>query len=214
MNLSEQIKNVDLVALAESAGVELRQRGSAHIGRCPLHDERTPSFYIYPSNRFKCYGCHEAGDAADLIQRLHQCTFPEALRHLGINGERLTLGERIKIRQRQRRKALRVQRERDLVFTLSILIRGTRRFMDEMTPEQFDRYGQIMDELPAWEHYHQILSTGTKEERDEVIKGLRNMITIKLNSLFKPGFNYRSWLRNFLTGEDNATISEKQNHRS
>ena len=37
-------------------------------GRCPLpdHDERNPSFYIYPPGRWWCYGCDRGGDVIDL----------------------------------------------------------------------------------------------------------------------------------------------------
>jgi CHC2 zinc finger len=37
-------------------------------GRCPLpdHQDRTPSFYIYPPGRYHCYGCGRNGDVVDL----------------------------------------------------------------------------------------------------------------------------------------------------
>ncbi len=37
-------------------------------GRCPLpdHEDKTPSFYIYPPGRFYCYGCSRGGDVVDL----------------------------------------------------------------------------------------------------------------------------------------------------
>ena len=37
-------------------------------GRCPLpdHEEKTPSFYLYPPGRFHCYGCDRNGDVVDL----------------------------------------------------------------------------------------------------------------------------------------------------
>jgi DNA primase len=37
-------------------------------GRCPLpdHEDRTPSFYIYPPGRYWCYGCNRGGDVVDL----------------------------------------------------------------------------------------------------------------------------------------------------
>jgi CHC2-type zinc finger protein len=37
-------------------------------GRCALpdHEDKTPSFYIYPPGRFHCYGCGRGGDAVDL----------------------------------------------------------------------------------------------------------------------------------------------------
>jgi hypothetical protein len=37
-------------------------------GRCPLpdHEDRTPSFYLYPPGRYYCYGCERGGDVVDL----------------------------------------------------------------------------------------------------------------------------------------------------
>jgi hypothetical protein len=37
-------------------------------GRCPLpgHEDRTPSFYIYPGSRYWCYGCSRGGNVVDL----------------------------------------------------------------------------------------------------------------------------------------------------
>jgi DNA primase len=37
-------------------------------GRCPLpdHEDKTPSFYLYPPGRFHCYGCGRGGDVVDL----------------------------------------------------------------------------------------------------------------------------------------------------
>ena len=37
-------------------------------GRCPFptHEDKTPSFYIYPHGRYHCYGCGGRGDVVDL----------------------------------------------------------------------------------------------------------------------------------------------------
>ena len=37
-------------------------------GRCALpdHEDKTPSFYIYPPGRYWCYGCNRGGDVVDL----------------------------------------------------------------------------------------------------------------------------------------------------
>jgi hypothetical protein len=36
--------------------------------RCPLpdHEDKTPSFYIYPKHRWYCFGCSRGGDVMDL----------------------------------------------------------------------------------------------------------------------------------------------------
>ena len=35
--------------------------------RCPLHNESTPSFHIYPTNKWYCFGCGKGGDTVDFI---------------------------------------------------------------------------------------------------------------------------------------------------
>lgn len=36
-------------------------------GLCPFHNEKSPSFYIFPNNRFKCFGCQISGTSIDFI---------------------------------------------------------------------------------------------------------------------------------------------------
>ena len=54
----------DLVELVRGQ-VQLVRRGGRWVGRCPFHEERTPSFSIIPpDNRsYYCFGCGASGDA-------------------------------------------------------------------------------------------------------------------------------------------------------
>lgn len=74
-----EIGSVDIEAikdqypLAETVGrhVVLKRRGHQLIGLCPFHDERTPSFTIYPQDqRYHCYGCAAHGDIFDFLQHM------------------------------------------------------------------------------------------------------------------------------------------------
>ena len=50
---------------------------------CPFHSDVNPSFCVNPGNAFwKCHGCGETGDAANLVMRLERLTFPEAMSRL------------------------------------------------------------------------------------------------------------------------------------
>ena len=73
----------DLVELA-GRYTELRRAGADRmVGRCPLHDERTPSFTISPAKQlFKCFGCDAGGDALSLVQLKEGLDFPAALEFL------------------------------------------------------------------------------------------------------------------------------------
>ena len=76
----------DATDLVELAGeyTELRRVGADRMsGRCPLHDERTPSFTVTPSRQlFKCFGCDAGGDALSFVQLKEGLGFPAALEFL------------------------------------------------------------------------------------------------------------------------------------
>lgn len=57
---------IDIVAWAEQL-TTLRPRGRMLVGLCPFHQERTPSFTVWPAQgRAYCFGCEWRGDGADL----------------------------------------------------------------------------------------------------------------------------------------------------
>ena len=59
----------DLVELVRGR-VSLVRRGGRWWGRCPFHDERTPSFSLLPPDfrRYYCHGCGATGDAIDWMR--------------------------------------------------------------------------------------------------------------------------------------------------
>ncbi|NWJ39509.1 MAG: DNA primase [Geothrix sp.] len=72
----------DLLALVGSA-VKLRKQGSAHVGLCPFHAERSPSFQVVANRGFyHCFGCGKHGDAFAWLMEREGMTFPEALEQL------------------------------------------------------------------------------------------------------------------------------------
>ena len=63
--------------------VALRRRGAGFLGRCPFHQEKTPSFHVTPSrNIFKCFGCGKGGNAVQFLMEHERFSFPEALRYI------------------------------------------------------------------------------------------------------------------------------------
>lgn len=61
----------------------LRGRGRFISGLCPLHDDRTPSFWIdLESNRWGCHGCKESGDVIDLYAKLNGLKLRDAIKHM------------------------------------------------------------------------------------------------------------------------------------
>ena len=99
-------EGIDLLEVARSAGVELRRSGNRHVGLCPIHSEKTPSFFVFPGNRWKCFGCGESGDPVDFIQKVHGLSFKDALTYLGLDHGPVTPETRKQIEDRKRRAAL------------------------------------------------------------------------------------------------------------
>ncbi len=61
----------------------LRQCGNKYSANCPFHEDKSPSFYIYPeTNTFHCFGCQENGDVIKLAMQLHGASFREAIKIL------------------------------------------------------------------------------------------------------------------------------------
>lgn len=66
--------------IEELYGGKLRAVGSRYTGKCPFHEERTPSFYIFTQdNHFHCFGCGKHGDAIDFYMLQNDCSFQIAI---------------------------------------------------------------------------------------------------------------------------------------
>lgn len=75
-------KHVSLAEIVENY-TELRASGAALVGRCPLHEERSASFTVYPTkNNFHCYGCGANGDAITFLELKESMSFKAALEAL------------------------------------------------------------------------------------------------------------------------------------
>ena len=63
--------------------VPLKRRGKNLVGLCPFHNEKTPSFTVYPdSQSFYCFGCGAGGEVIGFIRRAENLDYYEAVRHL------------------------------------------------------------------------------------------------------------------------------------
>ena len=63
--------------------VTLKRAGSNLNGLCPFHNEKTPSFTVFPATRsFYCFGCGAGGDVISFIMREENLDYVGALEHL------------------------------------------------------------------------------------------------------------------------------------
>jgi len=68
---------------AISRRVKLQRKGREHLGLCPFHNEKTPSFTVNEEKGFfHCFGCGAHGDVIGFVMRSEHLSFPEAIERL------------------------------------------------------------------------------------------------------------------------------------
>ena len=60
----------------------LRRVGTRWVGLCPFHQEKHPSFVIYPDGHFHCFGCGRHGGVAALVAEAEGISRREAARRI------------------------------------------------------------------------------------------------------------------------------------
>ena len=65
--------------------VQLTPRGNSFIGKCPFHNEKTPSFNVSDEKGlFHCFGCKVGGNAITFLMKYKNLSFKEAINELSI----------------------------------------------------------------------------------------------------------------------------------
>lgn len=66
-----------------STYVTLKRRGATLVGLCPFHNEKTPSFTVYPATQsFYCFGCGAGGDAITFVKKIENLDYLDAVKAL------------------------------------------------------------------------------------------------------------------------------------
>jgi DNA primase len=84
LSVTDEIKaRIDIVDLV-SESVPLKKAGRNYKAPCPFHQERTPSFVVFPETQtWRCFGaCNEGGDVFNFVMKQNGWEFKEALEHL------------------------------------------------------------------------------------------------------------------------------------
>ena len=123
MIAKETIDSVlERASIADIVGesVSLRRSGSKLKGCCPFHQERTPSFFVFPkTNTFKCHGCGKQGNIIGYVMETEHLDFPAAVKSIakrcGISVEEKEESPDEKA-QRMRLETLRIYNEQVAKF--------------------------------------------------------------------------------------------------
>ena len=81
-DFKEQVRTatsiVDLVS--ETVSLTPIRNGIDYVGLCPFHDDKKPSFHVYPDRQtYRCWVCDTGGDCFRWLMEIERVSFPEAL---------------------------------------------------------------------------------------------------------------------------------------
>lgn len=72
---------VDLVS--ETVSLKPIHGGRDFLGLCPFHDDKNPSFHVYPDRQtYRCWVCDQGGDCFRWVMEIEKLPFPEAMESL------------------------------------------------------------------------------------------------------------------------------------
>jgi DNA primase len=81
-SVREVVAAADMVEVV-SGRTSLRKAGARYSGRCPFHEERTPSFSVNPADKlYHCFGCGKGGDVITFVRETENLHFAEAVEWL------------------------------------------------------------------------------------------------------------------------------------
>lgn len=79
----QELKDRNDITDVVSSYVNLKRAGRLHSGRCPFHNEKTPSFYVYPDTQsFYCFGCGAGGEVITFIKKIENLDYIDAVKFL------------------------------------------------------------------------------------------------------------------------------------
>ena len=79
--IDEVRRSVDPLRLIGEV-VNLKRRGARHVGLCPFHQEKTPSFTVNDEGLWYCFGCGTGGDLFKFVMQQEGVDFGDAVRSL------------------------------------------------------------------------------------------------------------------------------------
>jgi DNA primase len=108
--IQDLLSRLDVVEVV-GRHVELKRSGANHMGLCPFHSEKSPSFSVNPGKQFYyCFGCGAGGDAIRFLTEHLGLSFFEAVADLAQGAGMTVPEEQVTPQERERRDTLRQRR--------------------------------------------------------------------------------------------------------
>jgi DNA primase len=82
-SVREAVNAADMVEVVSARTALRRSSGTRYMGRCPFHEERTPSFSVNPAEKlYYCFGCGKGGDVVSFVRETENVDFVGAIEWL------------------------------------------------------------------------------------------------------------------------------------
>ncbi|KKQ21439.1 MAG: primase protein [Parcubacteria group bacterium GW2011_GWC1_36_9] len=108
----DQIKSkIDILSLVSSY-MKLDKAGASWKGKCPFHNEKTPSFFVSPSREsYYCFGCGARGDIFTFVEEFEGLDFKGALKLLADRA-----GVQLEVYSKENREAKEIKSEKEKLY--------------------------------------------------------------------------------------------------
>lgn len=81
-SVAEVKRRAEITEVVMASGVALRRSGSSWAGKCPFHEEKSPSFHVQAGKGYRCFGCGAKGDALKFVMEREGLEFVAAVEKL------------------------------------------------------------------------------------------------------------------------------------
>ena len=79
----EKVREANSIEDVVGSYVKLQRKGTSYMGLCPFHNEKTPSFSVYPARQmYHCFGCGVSGDVFGFLMEYDRLSFQESVERL------------------------------------------------------------------------------------------------------------------------------------
>lgn len=114
--LVEEVRMKNDIVDVIGSYVKLQKKGGSHMGLCPFHNEKSPSFSVSGQKQmYHCFGCGVGGNVFTFIMEYENYTFVEALKYLaarvGINLPEAEYSEEAKKQAGLKNRLLEINKE-------------------------------------------------------------------------------------------------------
>jgi len=168
------------IAPVISAVVSLKRYGTRYQGKCPFHEDHTPSFSVYENTqKYYCHGCGEGGDVFDFVQKYYGVDFIGAKKFLGIAPTDRDTTKRLVKEQSRHKKLVEAKKVFDrwtakYYQQCCLMLRVLRKTLIRHNKSLTDSQLQMICEMQAMYDYHaDLLESDDVNTKYELYKCLK-----------------------------------------